>query len=484
MDISGHTVHFIGIGGAGVSGLARLSLEAKAHVSGSDLKASAATESLRALGARVHIGHGAENLPPRASLVVASAAIRPENPEHAAAVSRGLRVLKYAHALGELTRARTNICVCGTHGKTSTSSMLAQILRDLGAGWLVGGEPQSLGASAHWGSREHFVIEACEYDRSFLQLSPTAVVLNNIEADHLDVYGDEDGVERGFAEFVARIPRHGVLIYNADDRRCRRVAQGAACARVSFGTHESADWRLVHVEDNHGLARARVMCGGEFAGRLVLNVPGRVYALNALAALAAAQWAGADVNGALAALSCYRGVKRRFELLGSFRNAPVIDDYAHHPTAVKQLLQAARAAFEGRRIVAVFQAHQYSRLCGFFDGFAQALSLADEVLIARTYAAREQDVVPGEPEARLMAALGAKAASYAGFAEIAAALDASTEAGDALIFIGAGDINEVAFSLLKKGARLLFQPAGQRATQAASESSRKSSLTPFSREAA
>lgn len=450
MDFRNQHVHFIGIGGAGVSGLARIALEAGAGVSGSDLKASPTTDALAALGADVQIGHDARNLPAHASLVVASAAIKPSNPEHAAATARGLRVIKYAQALGDLTRGRNNICVAGTHGKTSTASMIAQILRERGAGWIVGGEPQSLGASARWGAGD-FVIESCEYDRSFLQLSPRAIVLNNIEADHLDIYGDEDGVELGFTEFVERLPHDGVLIYNADDWRCRRVASGARCNRVSFGTREGADWRISHIESRDGCAQARIWCAGESVGELRLGIPGRVYALNALAALAASHWAGADIRPALTSLAQYRGVRRRFELLGHFKDAPVIDDYAHHPTAVTQLLHAAREAFPGRRLVAVFQAHQYGRLTGFFDAFARALALADKVLVARTYAARETGVVPGEPEGRLCARLASvfvHAQSFADFEQIAQTLDASTGANDVLVFIGAGDINEVAFSLL------------------------------------
>lgn len=451
MDFHNQRVHFIGIGGAGVSGLARIALEAGACVSGSDIKSSPITEALAALGADVSIGHAADHLPAGASFVVASAAVKPSNPEFAAAASRGVRLLKYAQALGELTRERANICVAGTHGKTSTTSMIAQILRARGAGWIVGGEPPSLGASARWG-HGHFIIESCEYDRSFLQLHPRAVVLNNIEADHLDVYGDEDGVELGFTEFVDRLPRDGVLIYNADDWRCRRVASGARCERVSFGTSEGADWRLSHIDAASGFAHARAWCAGECVGELELGIPGRVYALNALAALAASHWAGADTQAALAALTQYRGVRRRFEAIGTYKGAPVIDDYAHHPTAVKQLLEAARETFAGRRIVAVFQAHQYGRLTGFFEEFVHALALADKVLVARTYAARETGIVPGEPEARLCARLGAafvQAESFDSFPDVEIALDVSTQPNDALIFIGAGDVNEIAFSLLR-----------------------------------
>ncbi|KAA0209631.1 UDP-N-acetylmuramate--L-alanine ligase, partial [bacterium] len=277
------------------------------------------------------------------------------------------------------------------------------------------------------------------------------------EADHLDVYGDIEGVERGFADFVARLPRHGTLVYNADDARCVRVARQAPCRRVSFGEAEGADWRLTGLDAGSGLARADVWCQGERIGALSLNVPGQVYAFNALGALAAAHWAGADSAGALEALSEYRGVKRRFEMLGRFKGAPLIDDYAHHPSAVKQLLQAARDAFASRRLVAVFQAHQYQRLNGFFEEFVQALALADRVLVMRTYAAREQGVIPGIPEQALcreLQALGVDALALEHFGEAAAELDASTQARDALVFIGAGDVNEIALGLLAHGPSL------------------------------
>lgn len=451
MEFANKTIHFIGIGGAGVSGLARVALEAGASVSGSDLKASPITQALEEQGARVSIGQRAENLPRHVDFVVATAAVRAGNPELDEARQRGLCVMKYAQALGELTRGRVNICVAGTHGKTSTTSMLAQILRGQGAGWIVGGEPLNLEASACWGSAPHFVMESCEYDRSFLHLHPSLVLLNNIEADHLDVYGDIEGVERGFADFVARLPRHGTLLYNADDPRCVRVARQAHCRRVSFGQAEGADWRLIGLDASSGFAQAEVSCQGERMGALHLNVPGQVYAFNALGALAAAHWAGCDSARALEALREYRGVKRRFEMLGRFKGAPVIDDYAHHPSAVKQLLQAARDTFASRRLVAVFQAHQYQRLNGFFEEFVHALALADRVLVMRTYAAREQGVIPGIPEQALcreLQALGVDALALENFDLAAAELDASTGPSDALVFIGAGDVNEIALELL------------------------------------
>lgn len=449
------SIHFVGIGGAGVCGLARMALQAGVKVSGSDKSPSAVTESLAAAGAEVSADHCADNVPADAQLVVITAAVKADNPEVVEARRRGMRVLKYAEALGEFTRGLTNLCVCGTHGKTSTTAMLAQVLRAAGKenGWLVGGEPASLPASSEWGKGRLFAMESCEYDRSFLKLSPSVVILNNIELDHMDVYGDLEGVTRGFQEFVALLPESGTLIYNADDPRCRQVAQGARCRKVSYGTGPYADWKLEDLRADDGFARARISFRGMAMGEMRLSVPGRVYAMNALAAVAAANWAGVAAGRALSALRDYTGVKRRFEILGSVGGVPLVDDYAHHPTAVQQLLEAARAAYAGRRLLAVFQAHQYQRLNTFMTEFQEALALADRVLVARTYAAREQGIVPGEPEDRLVRGLrsrGTDAMAYSDFSSIVNDLSLKASPRDALLFIGAGDVNLIARELLDR----------------------------------
>lgn len=449
------SVHFVGVGGAGVSGLARIALQAGLEVSGSDLVLNDLTTRLEHQGAAIHRGHAAHHLPAGANLVVISAAIKPDNPEVLAAQAGGIRVVKYAEALGEFTRGRTNLCVAGTHGKTTTTAMLAQIMRraDKGPGWLVGGEPVSLESPAAWGEGSHFVIESCEYDRSFLKLSPSLVVLNNIELDHMDVYGDIKGVTAGFLEFVKRLPPKGMLIYNADDDRCREVARRAPCQKLGFGLNPKAEWRLVNLDVSSGFARAEVTCRGLSAGQLTLEVPGAVNACNALAAIAAANWAGVPAQRALPILRDFRGVKRRFEVLGSIGGVPLVDDYAHHPTAVKQLLETARNTFVGRGITAVFQAHQYQRINTFMTEFADALALADRVLIARTYAAREQGVIPGEPEerlAKLVRMRGTDAMAYSDFSGIVNDISLKAAPSDAVLFIGAGDVNAMAGELIAR----------------------------------
>lgn len=454
MFSDGTHIHFVGIGGAGVSGLARIALEAGHSVSGSDLRESSATESLRASGAAIAIGHRRDNLPLGTALVVVSAAVKRENPEYAEGVRRGLRVIKYAQALGELSQLRQSLCVCGTHGKTTTTAMLAQIMlaANLNPGYLIGGEPKGIKGHAAWGAGEHFVVESCEYDRSFLRLHPRVIVLNNIEEDHLDCYGDVAGVERGFADFVARLPKDGLLLFNADDARCARIAANAPCRAEGFGLSAEAAWRLEELDASTGFARAGVRRQGRFLGALRLEVPGKLNALNALGALAAAVHAGAGPQSALDALTVFGGVARRFECIGTIAGVPLIDDYAHHPTAVAQMLDTARRTFAHRRIVAVFQAHQYQRMNGMFDGFLGALCAADRVLVAPTYAARESGADAGDPERRMARALnarGVEARDFADFASIKQDLSLKTAPDDVLIFIGAGDINEVGYELLR-----------------------------------
>lgn len=448
-------VHFVGIGGAGVSGLARIALQAGVRVSGSDVVENDVTRGLAEEGATVYVNHHRDHIPAGCSLVVASAAIRRQNPEYREAERRGIRIMKYAEALGEFTRGHTNLCVAGTHGKTTTTSMLAQMMLHGGKepGYLVGGEPVSLPSASAFGRGVHFVLESCEYDRSFLKMHPKVIILNNIELDHMDVYGDVKGVTRGFVEFARRLPRNGTLFYNADDPQCREVARKTACHTVGFGESDDATWRMKDLDASSGFARANITCRGMQVGDLRLEVPGRVNAMNALGALAAANWAGIPVYRALKALRNYRGVKRRFEIVGSVGGVPLVDDYAHHPTAVKQLLETARRTFINRRVVAVFQAHQYQRILHFFDDFTRDLRLADRVLIARTYAAREQGVQPGEPEERLAKALrneGTPAMAYGDFGSIVQDLSMKTSPRDVVLFIGAGDVNEIAYELIKR----------------------------------
>ena len=448
-------VHFVGIGGAGVSGIARIALQSGARVSGSDLVCNDTMRALADSGATIYTDHHRDHVPAECQLVVISAAIKKANPEYREAERRGIRVMKYAEALGELTRAHTNLCIAGTHGKTTTTAMLAQMMTEgeKEPGYLVGGEPASLPAASAAGNGVNFVIESCEYDHSFLRLHPNVIILNNIELDHMDVYGDIGGVVKGFVEFAKRLPNRGTLFYNADDPYCTEVAKRAGCNAIGFGESKTAVWRLHNIDASTGFPVADVTCRSMQVGRMQLQVPGQVNTMNALGALAAANWAGIPVYRALKALQNFGGVKRRFEVVGSVGGVPLVDDYAHHPTAVKQLIETARAAFINRRIVAVFQAHQYQRILNFFDGFVDALKPADRVLVARTYAARERGIQPGVHEERLARTLrqeNVDAMSYGEFTTVANDLTAKTTPRDVILFIGAGDVNEIAFEMLKR----------------------------------
>jgi UDP-N-acetylmuramate--alanine ligase len=297
-------------------------------------------------------------------------------------------------------------------------------------------------------------------------------VLNNIELDHMDVYGDLDGVTQGFVEFAKRLPANGVLFYNIDDPRCREVAAKVECNTVGFGESADAVWRIRNLDVSTGFATADITCRGMPVGRMKLQVPGRVNAMNALGALAAANWATVPLPKALKALQNFGGVKRRFEVVGSVGGVPLVDDYAHHPTAVKQLLETARATFINRRIVAVFQAHQYQRLFTFFDDFVDCLKLADRAIIARTYAAREQGVQPGEPEdrlARTLRQLDVDAMAYGEFSSIVNDLAVKTTPRDVVICIGAGDVNEIAFELLRRREVISTRLRAIKATEVAAE---------------
>ncbi|MHC4841135.1 MAG: UDP-N-acetylmuramate--L-alanine ligase [Planctomycetota bacterium] len=477
-------IHFVGIGGAGVSGLARIALQSGIAVSGSDVAESEFTRELTSIGAAIKIGHHRDNVPVDANLTVISAAIKPENPEYRESGRRSIRIMKYAEALGEITRNFTNLCIAGTHGKTTTSAMLAQIMHEARKqpGWLVGGEPVSLPTASQAGKGRFFVMESCEYDRSFMQLHPNLIVLNNIELDHMDIYGDIDGLVAGFVEFANKLPECGMLIYNADDRHCREVAAKANCHSLGFGEAEDADWRIVDLDASTGFAKGEVICRNRRAGTIHLEVPGRVNAINALGALAAANWAGVPNRQALQALQNFSGVKRRFEILGSIGGVPLVDDYAHHPTALEQLLHTTRKTFKGRNIVAVFQAHQYQRILQFHDEFTENLKLADRVLIARTYAAREKGVVPGEPEERMARKLrkdGTSAMAYSDFESIRSDLAIKSTPNDVVVFIGAGDVNEIGYDLIRERT---FVSARLRALRTAQESSRRTAIVTSNRQ--
>jgi UDP-N-acetylmuramate--alanine ligase len=445
-------VHLLGVGGAGMSGLARLLLAGGHTVTGSDRQESAALAALRALGADVWAGHDAARLG-TPDLVAASTAIRADNPELAEAYRRGVPVLRRARLLALLMEGRVGLAVSGTHGKTTTTAMATVILQEAGfdPSWAVGGDLKATGVNAGSGSGPHFVAEADESDGSFLELAPTVAVVTNVEADHLDYWGDLEAVTDGFRRFLARLPADGTAVLCADDPGASALAPAAPCQVVTYGLG-AADLTAEAVVTTGDGAEFEVVAGGERLGPVRLAVPGRHVVQNALGAIAATRALGAPFAAAQAALARFSGAARRFHLRATVAGVTVVDDYAHHPTEVAASLATARLG-SWARVVAVFQPHLYSRTRLFAAEFGRALAAADVVLVTDVYAARE-DPEPGVDGALVVAAArAARPALDCAYVpdrhDLAKHVAATMRPGDLVITLGAGDITTLADELVE-----------------------------------
>jgi len=449
--------HFVGIGGAGMSGIARIMLARGLVVSGSDARHSPVLDELAALGARVAVGHDARNLAalgPGDTLVV-STAIRPENPELVEASRRGMRVLHRAAALAEVMAGRRVLAIAGTHGKTTTTSMLTTVLRDCGAdpGYVIGGVLRETGLSAADGGGLDFVAEADESDSSFLLLSPDAAIITNVEADHLDNYTDLRAIEDAFTTFARRVT--GLVVTCADDPGAREIAGRLDPARVRrYGESPDADYVLSDYKaTGMGCVFAVTGTDGRYdsLSMLSLEVPGRHNALNATAAFAMAVELGYSPPRVATALAGFRGARRRLEPTGEARGVLVLDTYAHHPTELAADLRAARdlAAPGGGRIIAVFQPHLYSRTRLFAAGFGSALGLADIPVVLDVYAARE-DPEPGVTGALIADAVPGGGAHFEpDMAQVPALVARLARPGDIVLTMGAGDVTNLGPEILE-----------------------------------
>ncbi|WP_427018928.1 UDP-N-acetylmuramate--L-alanine ligase [Pseudarthrobacter sp. P1] len=450
-------VHFIGLGGAGMSAIARILLARGVAVSGSDAKDSAGLRELEALGATVHVGHGADAVA-AVDTVVVSTAIREANPELAAARAAGLRIIHRSQALAAAMAGDRVVAVAGTHGKTTTTSMVTVLLRATGvdASFAIGGTVPALGVNAAHGSADVFVAEADESDGSFLNYLPHIAVVTNVEPDHLDHYGTAEAVYKSFDDFAALVPATGLLVACADDAGSAALAaraRAAGTATWTYGRSEGADLRLSAGMDSTGTGtHSTVTLAGPGGAALVLpldlQVPGEHNALNAAAALAVAVALGVDPAAAAAALGTFTGAARRFEAKGQARGVRVFDDYAHHPTEVAAALKAARNVAGEHRVHVLFQPHLFSRTREFAAEFAQALSLADTVAVLDIYPAREDPIEGVTSELitdRLQGSRG-----YAPDAQAAvAALAAAAVDGDIILTIGAGDVTGYGLPLVQ-----------------------------------
>jgi UDP-N-acetylmuramate--alanine ligase len=449
-------VHLIGIGGAHVSAIAQI-LHAWGHtITGSDQKSSAMTEKLLALGIDVRIGHAAENLPAGAELVVMTSAAHGDNPEITAATERGVPVIKRAEMVARLMHGRYSIAVAGTHGKTTTSGLIAHMLVEakLEPTYLIGGEVRSLGTNAAPGTGRYIVVEADEYDRAFLSYTPDVAVVTNIEPDHLDIYGTVEELQAAFVQFMSAAPVDGHVIACADSSRVRDAVDGGGVKARDISTYaltQEATWRATGIVPVEGGQTFSVSHLGNELGTFTISLPGHHNVSNALAGIAAGSTIGIGPDVMRAALATYRGAQRRFEFVGEERGITVMDDYAHHPTEVREgTIAPARQRFPGRRLVLLFQPHTFTRTSYLLDEWKSCFAGADAVYITHTYAAREE-AEAGLSGRDLAAAITSPAATYVdSFDDAAERVAADLREGDVFFTVGAGDVDSVGPKVLER----------------------------------
>ncbi|MBW3564093.1 MAG: UDP-N-acetylmuramate--L-alanine ligase [Acidobacteria bacterium] len=449
-------IHFVGIGGIGMSGIAEILSNYELSLSGCDAKLSPETKRLAARGIPIQKGHDPAHVE-GADLLVISSAIPASNEEVATARSRRVPVIRRAEMLGELTRLKRGIAIGGTHGKTTTSAMTAKVLSHGGLDptLIVGGVLRDFSSNAKLGTGDILVVEADEYDRSLLTLHPEIAVITNIEVDHLDIYEDLDDIRSTFGQFVGRVPFYGLAIGCVDDPRVSALLDSSSKRFVGYGLGESATLRALELEHVGGGCRFTVSLDGKELGRVSLSVPGEHNVRNALAAIAVGLELEVPFEKIAEALAEFQGVERRFQHMGQFRGALVVDDYGHHPTEVEATIMAARNSYRERRLFVIFQPHLYSRTRDFFAEFAQVLSMADLAWVIPVYGAREEPI-DGVSSALITEASARRGAEQVQLvdgthAQILERLSEVAGPNDVIITMGAGDVHEIAEQLVSKG---------------------------------
>jgi UDP-N-acetylmuramate--alanine ligase len=451
-------IHLIGIGGAGLSAIAQVLIEQGYMVSGSDREASPLFNAVSAKGARTFLGHNPHNIA-GAHLVIRSSAIPDDNPEVTAALQGGIPVLKRREFLEELTQAKRTLAVAGSHGKTTTTAMLIWILHCLGQdpSFISGGVVNQLAVNAHAGTGPFFVIEADEYDHMFLGLAPTIAIITNIEHDHPDCFPTPADYRAAFQAFLDRVLPDGKTLMCLDDSETRALLAGQTLSQpryLGYGTSSDANYLAdqITLRDGFYLFDLTYQNGNgwrKHLGRVRLNVPGRHNVLNATAALGAIHQLDLSLEGAIQAMADFSGTGRRFEILGEGDGVTIIDDYGHHPSEIAATLEAAQSRYPGQRVWAIWQPHTYTRTQNLAQGFAQALALADKVLVLKIYAARETD--PGYSAEEIASTLPSAKASYAPDFDLAAEhLLANLVPGDIAIVFSAGDATQLSQLVLDK----------------------------------
>ena len=493
----GKYIYFIGIGGAGMSAIAKILINEGYTVSGSDMECSPITHELGELGVCINTKQDGEGLDPETNLVITSAAINENNPDLKKARTLGLRVVKYSEFLGSLMKKKCGVAVSGTHGKTTTTAMISTILKRAGhePSFVIGGNVAEIGGNSYVGNGSYFIAEACEYDRTFLNLTPQIGVITNIEEDHLDYYKDIDGIADAFTEFVSLIPESGLLVINNDDANIRKVIKGAKCKIESYSVVAASDllnkgvsvrkasalrtysggwiqkcgrpmaddlygkaylgtgakWLAVvyytDKEENH----FAVFKEGEYFGDFCLKTPGLHNVSNALAAISVCNHIGLNAKIIKKALALFNGVSRRFQTISNKNGITIIDDFAHHPTEIKTTLETARSIYPLQRIWCVFQPHQHNRTKLLLKEFAKALTLADKVIIADIFAARDSDIEMASVSSldlkRELQERGGDVECIKSISEIVNSLRLSVKKNDIIMILGAGDIWKAAHGL-------------------------------------
>lgn len=453
-------IHMVGIGGSGMGGIAEVLLNLGYKVTGSDLKENAVTRHLGAEGATIHFGHSESNIE-GCDVVVISSAVKEENPEVQAAREARIPVVPRAEMLAELMRFRHGIAVAGTHGKTTTTSLIASLMAEEGLDptFVIGGRLNSAGTNAQLGAGHYLVAEADESDASFLHLQPMSAVVTNIDADHMGTYGgDFSKLRQTFIEFLHNLPFYGLAVMCIDDEEVRNLLPSVTRRVVTYGFSEEADIRATDV--HHDGLRTRFTVSREGAEKwleVTLNMPGRHNVLNALAAIAVAHDLGVSDEAIIAGLDKFQGIGRRFQLGGEVTTVNgkvlLVDDYGHHPREVAATLQAARGAWPDRRLVVLFQPHRYSRTRDLFEDFTEVLSEADALLVLEVYAAGEE-AVPGADSRTLCRAIRARGQVDPVFvgeqSDLVQTLNGVLQDGDVLLTMGAGDIGAIAQRLPKE----------------------------------
>ena len=452
--LRGHCVYFIGIGGIGMSAVARILINEGCIVAGSDTRTSSLTSTLEEMGAKINTKQDGSFMPAETDMVVISASISEENPDLKTARKMGIKVVKYSQILGSLMKEKRGIAISGTHGKTTTSAMISTILKMAGLDptFVIGGEVPDIGGNAHLGKGNLFVAEACEYDRSFLNLTPQVGVITNIEEDHLDYYENIEKIIYAFGDFASSISKEGLLVVNNHDNNIAIAVQRANCKVETYSLDNSSDWCGEVLSGGNGINRFKVFKKNKLFGEFLLKIPGAHNVLNALAATAVCTFIGVDKESIKAALASFTGANRRFQIIGVKNDVAVIDDYAHHPTEIRVTLRAARELYPEKRIWCVFQPHQYSRTRHLLKGFAKSFQYANKVILADIYAARDNDYEKTAMNSMKLYEetrnAGVDIQYIPQLCDIVHVLSSSVKPGDVVITMGAGDVWKVAYDLV------------------------------------